>query len=60
MAEAKIPPHFLVVVPGFMASQLRDRATHTLVWGNFPDRLASPFQPDTATDDFFQRLADLQ
>ena len=32
MSENGIPPHFLVIVPGYMGSKLKDKTSGQVVW----------------------------
>ena len=41
-----IPPHFLVIVPGFMGSKLRDRTTGKIVWVDFTSIPRNPLRWD--------------
>src|SRR5262245_5568954 len=37
-----VPSHFIVVVPGYMGSKLRDRTTGEIVWLDVPALLRDP------------------
>ncbi len=41
------PPHFLVLVPGYMGSQLRDRTSGQVVWIDFSTIPVNPFEWET-------------
>lgn len=41
-----IPPHFLVIVPGYMGSTLRDRNTGQTVWVDFSSAPVNPLRWD--------------
>jgi hypothetical protein len=47
------PPHFLVIVPGFMGSNLRNRQTGERIWLDLPAMLKNPF----TIKDAFNKLA---
>lgn len=50
--QEKVPPHFLVIVPGYMGSLLRNRKTGKPVWIDFTSIPANPFR----WDDWFADL----
>jgi pimeloyl-ACP methyl ester carboxylesterase len=54
--DARIPPHFLVVVPGMMGSKLRDRRTGKLVWLDFDDFPLNPFEWDDWIENLFGQM----
>jgi pimeloyl-ACP methyl ester carboxylesterase len=43
-SSAGIPPHFIVIVPGFMGSELRHRETGELAWPALSSIPRNPFQ----------------
>ncbi len=55
-ASTGVPPHFIVIVPGYMGSKLRDPATGKLVWVDFNSIPANPLQWDDWIDNLFQKL----
>jgi pimeloyl-ACP methyl ester carboxylesterase len=52
-----IPPHFIVLVPGYMGSQLRDRQTGEMVWIDFPSLLKNPLGMGTSIDRLLEHMA---
>lgn len=52
--NSKIPPHFLVIVPGWMGSNLQ--AADKMVWGNFFHTMRNPLQWRTQLDSLFQAM----
>ncbi len=55
--DARIPPHFLVIVPGMMGSKLRDRRTGKLVWLDFDDFPLNPFEWDDWVENLLGQVA---
>jgi pimeloyl-ACP methyl ester carboxylesterase len=53
----QIPPHFIVLVPGYMGSQLRDRQTGQMVWVDFPSLLRNPLEMGVAIDQLLEHIA---
>lgn len=51
-----VPPHFIVFVPGFMGSQLRDRTTGKTVWLDFSSVPLNPLQWDDWFNHLFQQM----
>lgn len=54
-----IPPHFIVIVPGYMGSKLRDpqeNDPNKLVWIDFQSIPANPLRWDDWIDDLFSKL----
>ncbi|HBY99425.1 MAG TPA: hypothetical protein DEP84_36720 [Chloroflexi bacterium] len=51
-----VSPHFLVIVPGYMGSKLRDRTTGEIVWVDFQSIPKNPFQWDGWIDHLFGAL----
>ncbi len=51
------PPHFLVIVPGYMGSKLRDKKTGKIVWLNIAGLVKNPFKIEAAVDAFLQTMA---
>lgn len=39
-----VPPHFVVFVPGYLGSRLRDKTTDQIVWGDFSSIPANPLK----------------
>lgn len=50
------PPHFIVFVPGFMGSKLRDRTTGQTVWVDFTQVPLNPLQWDGWLDHLFTAM----
>ncbi len=50
------PNHFVVLVPGFMGSRLRNRRTGEVAWLDVPGLLSDPFHLATRLADFFRQL----
>lgn len=53
----KVPNHFIVIVPGFMGSKLRDRKTGEIVWIDLKSIPWNPFQWNRWLDKLFSALA---
>jgi hypothetical protein len=53
----QIPPHFIVLVPGYMGSQLRDHQTGQMVWVDFPSLLRNPLGVGGAIDHLLEQMA---
>jgi pimeloyl-ACP methyl ester carboxylesterase len=52
-----IPPnHFVVFIPGYMGSKLRDRTTGKIVWIDLPAMLGNPFRLARAVDELFEKM----
>jgi pimeloyl-ACP methyl ester carboxylesterase len=51
-----IPPHFLVIVPGYMGSQLRDKNTGEIVWIDFPGLLKNPLKVGEAITTMLEKM----
>ena len=49
-------PHFIVVVPGYMGSLLRDKTTGEIVWLDFPNLLKNPFAIGAALENLLDKL----
>jgi pimeloyl-ACP methyl ester carboxylesterase len=60
MTEEKIsnglPPHFIVIVPGYMGSKLRDKNTGEIVWLDLPGMLRNPFKIGDAVDTMLKKM----
>lgn len=57
MTPAKTPPpHFIVFVPGYMGSQLRDGRTGEILWIDVPAMLKRGLNLPKAIEDLFTRL----
>lgn len=50
------PPHFLVIVPGYMGSRLRNKATGKIVWVDFRSIPLSPLRWDDWLDELFEQM----
>jgi pimeloyl-ACP methyl ester carboxylesterase len=50
------PRHFIVVVPGYMGSLLRDRLTGEIVWLDIPRLLKNPIKIDAAIDEMLDKM----
>lgn len=55
--DSRVPPHFLVVVPGMMGSKLRDRRTGKIVWLDFDDFPINPFEWDDWVENLLDQMA---
>ncbi len=53
---ANPPPHFIVFVPGYMGSRLRNRRTGELVWLDIPGLLRNPFDIPGALERMFDQM----
>lgn len=51
------PPHFLVFVPGYMGSKLRDRRTGEIVWIDLSALLKRPWRLKVELDRLLERMA---
>jgi pimeloyl-ACP methyl ester carboxylesterase len=51
-----IPPHFIVIVPGFMGSKLSDPNSGEMVWGDFTSMPLNPFEWNRWLDSKLDRL----
>ncbi len=49
-------PHFVVVVPGYMGSLLRDKTTGEIVWIDFPSLLRNPLAIGDAINNMLDKL----
>jgi hypothetical protein len=50
------PPHFIVIVPGYMGSKLRNKTTGKIVWVDFQSIPLSPLGWDDWLDDLFEQM----
>jgi len=50
------PPHFIVIVPGYMGSRLRSKTTGKIVWVDFQSIPLSPLRWDDWLDDLFDQM----
>ena len=50
------PPHFIVLVPGYMGSRLKDRNSGEIVWLDIPALLSDPFHISEALTRMFARM----
>ncbi len=55
-AQNKPEPHFIVVVPGYMGSLLRDKTSGEIVWLDFGALLKNPFAIGPAIDNLLEKL----
>jgi hypothetical protein len=51
------PPHFIVIVPGYMGSKLRDKKTGEIIWIDFSSIPVNPFEWQGWIDGLFEKLA---
>ncbi len=51
-----IPPHFIVIVPGYMGSQLRDSQDGQTLWVDIPGLLRDPLNIPANVDHMLERL----
>ncbi len=51
------PPHFIVIVPGYMGSNLRSRSTGRVVWLDFASVPLNPLHWGRWVDDLFGEMA---
>jgi hypothetical protein len=51
------PPHFVVIVPGYMGSKLRSKQTGDIVWVDFQSIPISPLRWDDWLDNLFAQMA---
>ena len=52
-----VPPHFIVIVPGYTGSKLRDRTTGETVWVDFASIPKNPFLWDDWVDHLLETMA---
>lgn len=50
------PPHFIVIVPGYMGSKLRNKTTGEIVWVDFQSIPLSPLRWDDWLDNLFAQM----
>lgn len=55
-ANDGIPPHFIVVVPGYMGSQLRDSQDGRILWVDIPGLLRDPLNIPANVNHMLERL----
>lgn len=55
-SNAGIPPHFIVIVPGYMGSQLRDSQDGRILWVDVPGLLRDPLNIPANVDHMLERL----
>ena len=53
----KTPPHFLVIIPGFMGSKLRDKTSNEVVWVDFSTIPTNPLAWQGWLERFLNHLA---
>ena len=51
-----VPPHFIVIVPGYMGSRLRDTKTGELIWIDFSTIPINPLKWDDWLDNLFTKM----
>ena len=51
-----VDPHFIVIVPGYMGSLLRDKNTGEIIWIDFPSLLKNPFNIGQAIDELVDKM----
>lgn len=52
----QVPPHFIVFVPGYLGSKLRDKNTKELVWVDFASILFNPLKWSDWVDNVFSKM----
>jgi pimeloyl-ACP methyl ester carboxylesterase len=52
-----VPPHFIVIVPGYMGSKLRDKTTGKIVWVDFSTIPANPLKWEGWLESLFAKMA---
>jgi len=52
----KVPSHFIVIVPGFMGSKLRNRESGKTIWGDFSSVPFNPLEWENWLNQFFSQL----
>jgi pimeloyl-ACP methyl ester carboxylesterase len=50
------PPHFIVIIPGYMGSKLRSKTTGKTVWVDFQSIPLSPLQWENWLDELFDQM----
>ena len=50
------PPHFIVIVPGYMGSKLRDKKTGDIVWIDVPSMLKNPLKIEASVRRMFETM----
>ncbi len=53
----QVPPHFLVIVPGYMGSTLRNKKTGQTIWVDFSTIPLNPLQWGGWLDNLLQQMA---
>ena len=53
----QVPPHFLVIVPGYMGSTLRNRKTGQIIWVDFSSIPLNPLEWGGWVDNLLQQMA---
>ncbi len=54
---AKQPDHFIVLIPGYMGSKLRDKDTKKVVWMDVPSILKDPLHIGASIEGILSALA---
>jgi len=54
--SSAVPPHFIVVVPGYMGSKLRDKTTGEIVWIDFSTVPKNPARWDGWVDNLLEKM----
>jgi pimeloyl-ACP methyl ester carboxylesterase len=55
--SSQVPPHFVVIVPGYLGSKLRDKRTGEIVWIDFSSIPRNPLRWDDWVDNLFEKMA---
>jgi len=55
--KQETPPHFIVIVPGYMGSRLRDKKNGDIVWLDIPALLKNPLEMGISIDNMLDRMA---
>ena len=55
-SPASLPPHFIVIVPGYMGSKLRDPHTGEIIWLDVPGMLSNPLQVGAAVENMLEKM----
>ncbi len=54
--QGGVPPHFIVIVPGYMGSLLKDKHTGEIVWLDFPGLLKNPLKIGDAITNMLDKM----
>jgi hypothetical protein len=55
--SSQVPPHFVVLVPGYLGSKLRDKRSGEIVWVDFSSIPLNPLRWDDWVDNLFEKMA---